>query len=810
MTRSADNILAAGALAALLAQSAATIVAQTNSSLASTAATIIDSNGTVLLGKTAGSLGTTSDGAASSTTNTGTSGVNSLVSWDGAGGSIQLDAAVVTLDSTARTPAPTFHLGTTSGSSAFFNGYITRLTGYNSKVAFISPNSAFTITQLAQANQIYQRDTMTGGSGKGTGVVRVTVNVTTVGQVHARTRSVADGVTIVQGAWLPGVVSSTGSQTFNVSGVNAGLGWFYLDLSQDGVTWQLGTTPVGMGELVALSGQSQAVRQITKDISDSTTLASLGITPNSNGRVFVTTEVARVPTAWTQFTDGTMWSSAGGATALDKLITMTGVNCGFIGLLRGGTRIGEWQVGTTYGNALYATLDAAGGKFGTFFEYLGDNDSVWNTGYTNYMAGLSTFFTSVAAHNSFPSPTKLVATMINQTTTFQGSVGAIESIKRAGLDWANANGATYLTMHDITLLRDGIHEGQQGSIEIARHVVRAMRSRYGLPHGDNGITQGTPTHPVGVNIIVPYTLASGATTPVVAGHGAPAFKVYQGGDRSSPLAYDATTPFAFDNAAKTFTLKLASDPGQVPLTVLPYGPIDPVGNGNTNQIWDDLLDGDGITVGRNMTPGSAPLKIVTSRDLTGGGTPAYSTGNFGQAMSGGYGTLTSTPMPGLGTGFTFEARVKVVTPDPVNTQTIFGSVAGIVVSVLGNDLIVKSDTSTARTYTGALPTGSWVHVAVTNDGGTVSVFVWINGIKNGTQVSTNFSTFVANNPWSVRRLGNQTTNDAGTGLLVGEVAAFDGARYTTNFTPPFAAYIGNEAQLIALYHLDSGLTNSAN
>ncbi len=92
----------------------------------------------MLLGKTTGNLGTTSVGATLSTGNTGTwTGANDLgLAWDATGGIIQLNAGTVATDATARTPASTFHVGSTSGSSAFFNGYITRLTGYNTKLAF--------------------------------------------------------------------------------------------------------------------------------------------------------------------------------------------------------------------------------------------------------------------------------------------------------------------------------------------------------------------------------------------------------------------------------------------------------------------------------------------------------------------------------------------------------------------------------------------------------------------------------------------------------------------------------------------------
>jgi hypothetical protein len=137
VTRSADNILASGSLAALLARSTATIVAKTNSSIQSVAATLVDTNGTVLLGKTAGNLGTTAVGATLSAGNTGTwTAVNDLgLAWDGTGGIIQLNAGTVATDATARTPSAPFHLGSTNGSSAFFNGYITRLIGLNAKVA---------------------------------------------------------------------------------------------------------------------------------------------------------------------------------------------------------------------------------------------------------------------------------------------------------------------------------------------------------------------------------------------------------------------------------------------------------------------------------------------------------------------------------------------------------------------------------------------------------------------------------------------------------------------------------------------------
>lgn len=137
VTRNADNVQAAGALATTLAASTGTIVIKTNNSIQSALATLVDANGTVFLGKTAGNIGTTAIGATLSTANTGTwTGANDLgLAWDASGGAIQLNGGTIVTDAIARTPSATFHLGSTSGSSAFLNGYITQLSAYNTKQA---------------------------------------------------------------------------------------------------------------------------------------------------------------------------------------------------------------------------------------------------------------------------------------------------------------------------------------------------------------------------------------------------------------------------------------------------------------------------------------------------------------------------------------------------------------------------------------------------------------------------------------------------------------------------------------------------
>ncbi len=142
VARNTDNIAVASAslLETTLNAATGTIVVNTNSQspfLSAAAATIVDANGTIFLGKTTTNTLTTAVGASLSTATTGTwTGANdSGLAWDGTGGTLQLNAGTKATDAQARTPATTFHLGSTSGSSAVFQGSITRLRAYNDKEA---------------------------------------------------------------------------------------------------------------------------------------------------------------------------------------------------------------------------------------------------------------------------------------------------------------------------------------------------------------------------------------------------------------------------------------------------------------------------------------------------------------------------------------------------------------------------------------------------------------------------------------------------------------------------------------------------
>lgn len=144
VTTAADNITLTGQAATLLSAATMTAVVGTNNSQASAVATLIDENGTVLLGKTANNTITTAaTSSLSSTAILNATAVNSL------GISVAPGASVLGLnyfsnvtDAVTRQASGTIHLGSTSGSSAFWNGNVTGL-GVSSKSLAAFPKNSF-------------------------------------------------------------------------------------------------------------------------------------------------------------------------------------------------------------------------------------------------------------------------------------------------------------------------------------------------------------------------------------------------------------------------------------------------------------------------------------------------------------------------------------------------------------------------------------------------------------------------------------------------------------------------------------------
>jgi lysophospholipase L1-like esterase len=128
VTRSADAVTFAGAAAALLASGTGSLLMGTDGLNTNTSAiTLVDANGSILLGKTAANLLTDNLVAGLSSGNTGLWSLRnkSFVSWSPSGRSLTLNDNVAVTDASAMTPAATFTL-------------ISTISGYLSKMALWS------------------------------------------------------------------------------------------------------------------------------------------------------------------------------------------------------------------------------------------------------------------------------------------------------------------------------------------------------------------------------------------------------------------------------------------------------------------------------------------------------------------------------------------------------------------------------------------------------------------------------------------------------------------------------------------------
>ena len=475
--------------------------------------------------------------------------------------------------------------------------------------------ATFTMTQLAERKKNYQRLTETGGGqNNGQGTISVTLSaVTATGPVYARRRSAADGTTITQTPWIAANLSATGAQTVNITGVDVRLGYDYLDLSPDGVTWQNGTVEVGMGGVVAGAGQSLAVRMLGKMPTYTGTNASLGVSIEPNCSVYATyTDTARTVSTpvWTVPADGSIYDSTFVAEYLRLKVAATGFNWSFVGHARGSQSITAFINSGSETTALRANLQAAGG-FEEFIWFQGHTDS--NSGMSNatYQANLTTLFNDLNTRNAArgASYAKFLASVPNINSSSWGTASQIQTIRNAQIDWAAANNAVTVQMRDLDLV-DGVHQSQIGNITIARHFYRASRPRLGLANNDIGPTLNGGARSAGsASVVLSVSMPSGATALVGVGDPTSRFKVFAAGTTTTPLSIASTVI-----GATSITLTLASAPVDTQaLDVYFTYPPDASNAGQTDMIYDNnASDGDGLTTGRQLMPSVAGPVVVAA------------------------------------------------------------------------------------------------------------------------------------------------------------------------------------------------------
>jgi hypothetical protein len=138
-TRNADNVTIGGIPATMLAATTQTVVVKSYKSQNGLGGTIIDANGTSFLQKISTNAARTLLTVQLQTPNTtawaGTAQNDLGLAINLSGGVIQLNGGSLATDASGRAPSTPFKLGSTSGTSNFFNGYISRLTLYNTKLA---------------------------------------------------------------------------------------------------------------------------------------------------------------------------------------------------------------------------------------------------------------------------------------------------------------------------------------------------------------------------------------------------------------------------------------------------------------------------------------------------------------------------------------------------------------------------------------------------------------------------------------------------------------------------------------------------
>lgn len=178
------------------------------------------------------------------------------------------------------------------------------------------------------------------------------------------------------------------------------------------------------------------------------------------------------------------------------------------------------------------------------------------------------------------------------------------------------------------------------------------------------------------------------------------------------------------------------------------------------------------------TVGDAKVSTVQSKF---GGSSMYFDGS-GDALA-----ARPNPVFAFGTSsFTIEAWVNVTsyagTCAIFDTRTAGNEATGVIFYINASGQLSIYNNGTLATSSGSISTGTWTHVAVTRNGTTVTF--WINGSSSGTAtVSTNFT---QQNGY-VGTAYNASSNPF-YGYMDDLRITKGVARYTSNFTPPTAAF----------------------
>ena len=585
-------------------------------------------------------------------------------------------------------------------------------------------------------NQIFQRDTRSGGQfGVGVGAILLTINPSSpVSLLEHRLRDNANPGTVIQD-WISSVPPlAAGSQVVALT-APAGLYKYLIDLRANHDVVVSTTHACMVGELIAFAGQSLAEDMVSNAASgDPATVAGSGLTVSPWNFVFASYASnngnyppiadgpdAAYPPAQFLAPGGATYASTFAAELCNRLIALAGVPCAMTGYAVGGSGIDSWLPGYSGPNPghwtkLVNVLTLAGGKFGTFIWDQGHYETKNGNTASNYYSQLQLLENNIDV--AFPQANyqSIVAT-IPGIGVYGNGPSAIIMVRNTAKQYAAATPATaYVDGYNATLWTDLVHPSQAGNILYADQFYREIARQWGLrAQGAKGpvITGATRTFG-SKNIVLAVTQTNGGTAWQSAGTPADQFTVYPSGTTASPVALDGTTPINLSNPAQ-ITLQLAATPTEPAAFDVWYRRSPDTASIVTSAIYDNIVDGDGLTIGRQLWDNAAAITATAPSYPITVNTPTPTLPNTTFAVSGTYAIGVPTALDySYDSGTTWTAATS---PTIAGGNFSFNLTGGAPYGAF--KLLVRDHTITSAIGTSALFTITYAPPSLASNPGTL-------------------------------------------------------------------------------------------
>ena len=517
------------------------------------------------------------------------------------------------------------------------------------------------------ATRIYQRDTTTGGpagssANKGAGAVAVTASLSLpVSTLEYRSVDATTGVALM--SWTTagsGLAAGTQSLTLNLP---AGTAWQKIQLRANGfdATIVTGATAIAVGDVSALAGQSLAALALSAAgftaWAGANTLPA-GLTPHpatamyGNVAANAGSGLLNPSLGWGTLASGGFYGSAFAVEYLNRMVAASGVAQALVGLGVGATTIAQWANGQSL-NTTFKTYVAngAGNKIAALLWMQGHDDSaaanfVSAASYQAALTALLADFTASFAARPFIRAIMAIPSIgVGSANTTYTVPANIQAIRAAQLAYAAANPSTtvHVTALDLALT-DGVHPSQaSGAVNLARHFYRAVGRQLGLlgKPALGPVITGAQQRAAGgsASITLNVSQQTGATAWQSAGTAASQFRVFNAGGTTTEYAVtacDLTQP-------GRILLTIGTPPGDTQALDVHYRyPLDSAA-AQAGAIYDNNLDGDGLTIGRPLQmltgPVTAAAAVVagpaSGGSLSGTATTQGTAASFGFTLTGG-------------------------------------------------------------------------------------------------------------------------------------------------------------------------------